>query len=100
MEEWSERGGISPRCHLNLKIVEYAKFLFQSSSGMEDKERRLWPDLRLDELGDDSHEVGTRKKFSVGSSISGGVFTSDGLEEVSKSVYIYMCEQGLTVKED
>jgi len=48
---------------------------------MEDKERRLWPGSRLGELGVDSHEVGTWKKFPVGSSISSGGFTSDDLEE-------------------
>ena len=48
---------------------------------MEDKERRLWSGWMLGELGDDSHEVGTMKKFPLGSSISGGGFTSDDLEE-------------------
>ena len=46
---------------------------------MEDKERRLWLGWKLDELGDVSHEVGTRKKFPVGSSVSDGGFTSDDL---------------------
>lgn len=57
------------------------EFLLQSSSGMEDKERRLWPGWKLDELGDDSHEVGTTKKFPAGSSMSSGEFTSDDLED-------------------
>ena len=82
MEAWGEGGGrgISPYCHLNLKKDEFVvnEFLSQSSSGMEDKEL---PDWKLDEPGDDSHEIGTRKKFPLGSSISGGEFTSDDLEE-------------------
>ena len=48
---------------------------------MEDRERRLWLGWKLDRLGGDPHDVGTRKKFPVGSSTSSGVFTSDDLEE-------------------
>lgn len=68
---------------------------------MEDKERRLrmWPGWKLDELGDDSHEVGTRKKFPVGSSISSGGFSSDDLEDEKVSRCIYKCERRLTGKE-
>ena len=49
---------------------------------MADKEPRLWLGWKLGELGVESHEVGTWKKFPVGSSTSGGGFTSDDLEDV------------------
>ena len=66
---------------------------------MEDKERCLWPGRKLEELGDDSHEVGTKKRFPVGSSISSGEFSSDDFEDGRLSPCIYKCEQGLTGKE-
>jgi hypothetical protein len=74
LDEWGKGGDFS------VLSLEYEKDVipFQSSSGMEDKERRLWPGRKLDEL---SHEVGSRKKFPVGSSISSGGFSSDDLED-------------------
>ena len=74
------KGGISPVLSLEFeKKGTYLSLNCQSSSGMEDKERRLWLGWKLEELGDCSHEVGTRKKFPVGSRISDGGFTSDDL---------------------